>query len=661
MTHARNAPAARTAFVVALTVVVSVLTGFRAGVNPVTPGLDPSYSFAFNYAAVHGERWGTDFMTNRGPYGWVLYPMDVGDVASSWFVFQACLVLMVGVAAAAYVQTVAIPTIGRVALSLSLTYITHIAFLEEWRWFVLFLLILLLGCHRKDGYGFLAFALASTLGGFLLLMKLTIGPGALMALVAASLFEWKKPAVLARLMLAGGGAALGLLAGWVGHYGSMRGVATYLIGSWSMVAGYTSAASLAYEGWEWVTGSFLAFFAFLTVSGVLLGQKRTWLSLAVCSAALFAAWKHSVVRQDGWHGKVLVFVGFFVVAVIVTDSLNAQRRWQAAPALAGAVGSLVAAWLLLPPFSQHLSPAQDLAEAFTRPLKLPGVAGLRAVLGLKQYRESLAHASTIALEPLVLPAAERALVAGHTVDVYPWEAAYVAANQLIWANRPSPSSPTAHSTTIDRLNAAFFASNRRPRRLLWHRTDTQLLRAPEVTSVASIDGRHLFWDEPLTLLSILNHYQLVSTGSVFILALRPEPRFVATKPLGTVTVPWGNWTPVPDAPGVVLAEVRFRRPLGAEVRRLLLREGEMSVDVRFRKGGMTIGCLFVPNLAASGMWISPLPHSAEDLEVVLSGGLPEDARVAEIRFWSEWEPRQQPGQELQITWLALENNATGPR
>ena len=152
--------------------------------------------------------------------------------------------------------------------------------------------------------------------------------------------------------------------------------------------------------------------------------------------------------------------------------------------------------LLPPPPFSDLSPSQDLAEALARPLKLPGVNGLRAVFGFKRYRESLAQSSAAALEPLVLSAAERSLVAGRTVDVYPWEAAYVAANQLTWANRPSTSSVNAHSETIDRLNAAFFASTRRPQRLLWHRTDTHSPR-PEVTSVASIDGRHLFWDEPL--------------------------------------------------------------------------------------------------------------------------------------------------------------------
>src|SRR5258708_11292596 len=108
---------------------------------------------------------------------------------------------------------------------------------------------------------------------------------------------------------------------------------------------------------------------------------------------------------------------------------------------------------------------------------------------------------------------------------------------------------------LARLNAAFCAPPRRPERLVWHKTSEYLLQTPGITSVASIDGRHLFWDEPLTLVSILNHYRLVSAGSVFVLEARAQPRFGSRRPIESVSVPWGAWTSVPDTPDVVLAEI----------------------------------------------------------------------------------------------------------
>jgi hypothetical protein len=342
-----------------------------------------------------------------------------------------------------------------------------------------------------------------------------------------------------------------------------------------------------------------------------------------------------------------------IVAVLVTDSLTAERRWRVVPLLAGAVASLIVAWFYL---SVPGPPAQTFVKALTEPLSLPGVGGMEAVARLPQYRAHLAQLSRTALEPLVLAAAERGILADSTVDVYPWEVGYVAANQLNWANRPAPASHTAHSPILDRMDAAFFDSPRRPQRLLWHTTDTYLLRGSGVSGVASIDGRHVFWDEPLTLVSILNHYRLVSAGSVFVLKPRAEPRFISEKQIAAVTIPWGVWTSVPKTPDVVLAKILTRRPPWARVRSLLLREEEMSVDVRF-SGQRMIHCRFIPDLAVNGLWISPLPHSAANLETLLSGGLPEQARVTEIRFWNGWAEAKAP--DLRISWLTLETRGSG--
>jgi hypothetical protein len=638
----------RVGLLLTVTVAASVVMGFRAAVSYAQPGVDASYAFALNYAAVRGEVWGEQFLADRGPYGWLVEPVDVGDVAWSWLRAQALLVVLVGAVAAAYVSSAPHSGASSLLLALVLVYTVHIALGEEWRWFSLFLLLFLLGLHRDDRAGFVAFGLAGALGGFLLLVKLTIGPGALAALGAGSLLRRRAGAVVTHLFVAGGCATLGVILGWVGHYGSTSGLARYLSVGWSSVTGYSSGGSISFDGWQVTVGAFLAFFLLLAAWALVVRDRRARLSVAGCAVPLLLAWKYSVVRQDV-HGRVLVLFGFMVVAVLVIDSLTAERRWRAAPFLAGAVMSLTVAWFYLP-FSVDES-TRAFATALGQPLRLSGLRGIEALARLPQYRGQLAQASRTALEPLVLPVADRALLANSTVDVYPWEAAYVAANHLKWAHRPSPGSSSSFNTTLDRLNAAYFDSPRRPERLLWHRTPFYLLHMPDVTGVASIDGRHVFWDEPFTLVSILDHYRLVGAGSVFVLAPRAAPRFVGRRPIGTVTVPWGVWAPVPDSPGVVLAEIHIQRPLWARLRRVLLREEEMSMDVRYR-GRRLIHARFFPDSAASGFWISPLPHSAANLESLLAGDLPEGARVAAIRFWNGWGRAVAP--DLRISWIALE-------
>jgi hypothetical protein len=610
--------------------------GFRAAVSYPQPGLDNSYAFALNYAAVHGERWGREFLADRGPYGWLLFPVDVGDVTRSWFLAQALLVLMLGSAVAAYVWSLPGSVARRILTALFLTYAIHLAFWDEYRWFALFLLLLLLGLHGKGRRGLIAFGMASVLAGFYLLLKLTIGPGALLTLATVVVLQRRPSSVLTRIAVASSGATLGLLAGWLVCYGSLSGLGTYLAVGLSMVAGYSSVASRGIEGWQLVAGSFLGFFLLLGAWCIFLRHRRARLSLAGCAVPLFVAWKHSLVRPDV-HGRLLVLFGLFIVAVLFTDSLTAERRWRASPILVGAVVSLVAAWFHLP--ADKDTPVRTLAKALAQPLHLPGVTGLRALVRLPQYRASLGQLSSRALEPLVLSAAERGVLGDSTVDVYPWEASYVAANHLNWAHRPSPASFLAFPT-LDRLNAAFFNSSRRPQYLLWHLT----------AGLQSIDGRHMFWDEPHTLLSILSHYDLLSPGgTVFILVTRANPRSVSRRFLGTVTVPWGDSTPVPDAGGVTLAEVELHRPWAAWLRRLALREEEMWLETTLTSGS-TLQHRFVPDQVGSGLWISQLPISPNHLVALFEGRIRQRGKVATIRFQGGWAN----GPPLRISWWRLD-------
>jgi hypothetical protein len=52
--------------------------GYRLSIQPMAPGLDPLYTYGFNYAAANGLTWGRDFISSCGPYGYVMLTMDVG-------------------------------------------------------------------------------------------------------------------------------------------------------------------------------------------------------------------------------------------------------------------------------------------------------------------------------------------------------------------------------------------------------------------------------------------------------------------------------------------------------------------------------------------------------------------------------------------------------
>ena len=172
------------------------------------------------------------------------------------------------------------------------------------------------------------------------------------------------------------------------------------------------------------------------------------------------------------------------------------------------------------------------------------------------------------------------------------------ANRLTWVNRPLPASFNAYSPVLDGLNAAFFRSDRRPAFLIWH-------RGPRKKGLKSIDGRHLFWDEPRTLHAIADHYEVVEAAPrVVLLRARPSPRFEAPQPLGTTQVSWGTRLPLPETDGIVLAAPALSRSLVLDLVTVVFRGQPVLLRVFYRSGEEAVFRLVTFNRDA-GFWLSP--------------------------------------------------------
>jgi hypothetical protein len=623
------------AALIAGSVVASTLMGFHVGVTYLLPDLDLFYVYAMNRAVVEGLRWGRDYVSTYGPYGYLLAATDVGDIPLWRLPFELFLVVASGVAVALHVLSV--PGLGaarRAAAALLVLFTLHLPGVAEQRWFGLFLLVLLLGLRRPGRAGLAALATAGVLAGFYPLVRLSLGFGALLSLAAGCALAPSLRRGAVRAAVAVGGAAVGLVGGWAAYHGTVAGLAGYLPLAWAVAGGYSSSMSFTCARCWLSEASFLVFFALLALWALLQRHERTLLALAACAVPLFVGWKHSVVREDA-HVRILVLFGGFVVALLVAESLPVLR-WRSLPVLGAALAALWLPWFNAP------LPVESLEATVDNTLQFP--VELRTLARLPAHRRALAELSRTSLAPLVLPDAERARLAGSTVDVYPWEVGYTVANGLAWASRPSPASFGSYTPGLDGANAAFFASPRRPRHLLWH---TGAVAVPP-SGIRSIDGRHVFWEEPRTLLAILDRYELVGSGPVLVLEARGRPRFASRERLGAVTVPWQAWAPVPETDGVVLAEVALRRPPAAWLRRLLVREDPMFATVRFASGAEAT-YRFLPDQVGSGLWVSPLPRDAGELERLLRGGRP--AAVTAVRFHGGWGTPAAP--PLAIAWWRL--------
>jgi hypothetical protein len=603
---------------VALSVISGILMGFNGSVLPVTRGLDPSYVYAFNYASAHHEQWGRDFVSTYGPFGHVIWAMDVGSHVWGKLLSNLLLAAGFGVAAAVYLRGARGLGAGtRLAAMGTLVYAFSIQD-PEYRWFALFVLVLLIGLLAERRAGLAAFAVAGLLGGFYLLVKFSLGVSAAVTLLLASCLVRHPRAAASRLAVSAAALAAGLLSGWVSAGGTPAGIASYLVTGLEMARGYSSAMSYRTGKWWAGVAALLAWFALLGLWGLLRPRSRKTIVLAGLAFPLFAAWKHAIVRQDDVHVEILVRFGIFVIAVLLIETAPVWGWRRALPAAGVLLLPLAVAWMSAIGVGSRLDPG----EMGWSPSSFRGLKSLGRLVRVDTYRGNIERMSRAELQGSVLPASLRQRIGRNPVDVYPWETSYVPANQLSWVHRPIPASFNAYSPALDGLNAAFFRSDRRPGFLIWH--------AGFRPGMLSIDQRHLLWDEPETLRAIVDHYDIAgATPEVLLLRARASARYEAPQPLVSVQVSWDTPTPVPDADGVILFAPSIGHSLALGLLQTVFRGQPVMLRVWFDSGKDAVFRLVSDNRGGP-LWLSPLATTLEELPGLLEDGIGH--RVTAISF-----------------------------
>ena len=615
--------------ILAVLVLLCLSRGFE--INPIRRGLDPSYVYALNHATAHHFAWGRDFVSTYGPYGFYISTLDIGDLPARKLALALLLAVGAGVAATLLVWRETGLPLGLRIISLGLLLYALAIQTLEYQVIGLLVLLLLFAVREESTKGLIAFGSAGLLAGFCMLIKFSLGFGALFTVAIGGLTSGRLRLALSRAGVALVGAAAGLLGGWQLYQGSPSGLTAFLASGWDMAGGYSSAMSIAPEEWELGVGAFLVWTVLLVAWVASWRARRPLVSLAVLAMPLFVAWKHSIVRQDV-HVKILVLFGLFAMAILLLDAAVLQRWRRAVPVVALLAALLTTSWYSLPAGTlewvrkapRGSCPVNTLADSLLQPLRLCGLRRIAEWTDPVAMRSRLEAETQAELRADLLPASIRSRIGSAAVDVYPWEIAYVPANGLVWANRPMPASFNAYTADLDRLDAAFFASDRRPPYLLSH-------SAPSAGApLWSIDERYLLWDEPRTLLAILDRYDLVEAApGLFLLQSRSRPRFAGRGPIRQDVVGWNTWLDAPATAGVLLAHASIKPRAVARAVRTLFRESPVFVSLRFSSGEVA-RFRIVPESAAAGFWVSPFAYAAGDLPRLLAQG--EGRTVVAIRF-----------------------------
>src|SRR5207244_4410603 len=125
------------------------------------------------------------------------------------------------------------------------------------------------------------------------------------------------------------------------------------------------------------------------------------------------------------------------------------------------------------------------------------------VLHFSAYRDWALRTSRSRLAEGAIDENLRKRLLPHSVDSYPHEFVWIAANDLSWRPRPVPQSYFSFTPWLDGLNANFLDSGRAPELYLW-----ETPRLDGTATLSGVDGRLILNDEPRAMFALFRHYRV---------------------------------------------------------------------------------------------------------------------------------------------------------
>lgn len=568
--------------------------------------IDPSFNYGVNEAAASGKAFGTQFISTYGPLGWLVadYLPKYALVAN---LAQGIYAVLLGIGAYLFIRLY-VPLTGKKVL-IALTVLLYALAITngggsiEWGYIMVFILYCFILLKLPARLSFVLLMMLTVTAALFSLTKFTLGFSALVALFAVCLLslglELRKrltyTAVVTVVYLV---VFLGL-----GRHLGIQSFAGYIKTAFIESNNFNTAMAL-YDKQTFMATIFVAVILLLLALWPLLHGKRDMLKLLFIIPVLFTLWKYCVVRQDGHILRLLQVA--LPLSVILYFSFKARFIWDRRIILAVFVLSAMAMFADKIPFYGPNSFYQVMASPLANVVKAEPVAAVR----ISQQKRDWAVVSAMNLGKAALPASMRNTIGKDGVDVFPYEASVIAANDLRWQNRPSPFSFETYDPYLDNLNASFYAGSQAPQYVLWHNTDVQ-----------SIDGRHVLWDEPATFRALLDRYQAVDSSANFILLKKLTTPTVVSYAKQQVVVPGEKpmgWQKLNthDADPLTLVSLDIRPRLYEKLQAAAVRGADYYLELK-TASHKVYKYRFIPENSEQGYLVEGLPVNWNQLIALL--------------------------------------------
>jgi hypothetical protein len=539
-----------------------------------SPGLDPSWAIASDYAFHRGLKFGTDFIFTTGPYSFLhtfFFSPDTYPYVVVSDLFLAAL---------------------------------YLAPLILWgtRWSALAYVPACLGMHLTLPTADVLFAAAALSLFAVCLTWRRIETALLVALCAPVLLAkysfpvWLLPLLgLADIWHVANGrrwpifiptATVALIAGWLLAGQDLASLPSALVNTLDVTTYYGRAMQILGKQRDlvWLFIAVIIFFSFIGVRLISLFRHGSLNSALQCLCfvagvgwVIFIAFKAGYVRQDEhifitW--KILLLSIPLVAAFLAPvhgENVAAVVAAKAGPVVlsTGICAVILLLWI-------------GIAWPFFWEVRVPG-----------QYKAAFERQQHTAIQTLARPFPPS--VTG-TVDAIPWETGELIASGLDYRPRPVIQSFSSYSPRLQALDRDHFQGPRAP--------ETLFLR------IEDIDGRLPTLATGPSLPVIGQWYDAIDTdprGLGLILHRRSSPRGASHQEIGETELRLDQWITIPQPEtGLVLARVTLPHTVLGRMVTLLHREPLLFITVRGASGNER-RFRFIPSMANVGFVISPLP------------------------------------------------------
>lgn len=390
-----------------------------------------------------------------------------------------------------------------------------------------------------------------------------------------------------------GAVLIGLIMGLI-VFGDFKTLFEYLFGIIHLSFGYSDSMALYPENNWWLLSIFILS---ILVFPFIIKDQNAKFSFFISVFALFLMWKHGMVREDFSHYKLLIL---FVIAFWCFILLVSKR--QLILILCFAIVSVVT-----------INFNKNIMEHKPIDFHILNIKNTyRSLCDYTNFKNSFEEKSNINIHGNKLNDDDLLLIGEATVDVYPWEFTYIAANNLHWKPRQTVEIGASTSQwASDKASQNFLLNHKSPEFVLFHFVNDKYLGR-----FGSIDGRYIFNDEPLVIYNILNNYKIVKISDRLMFLQKSNKHQINSVEVGEKLIQnFDQWIDIPKFENkIVRMKFVSKNNLLGKIKKFLYKEEAYFIDYMI-DNDIIYSYRFIPTTAIDGLWCSPLLGNAPNQQV----------------------------------------------